>query len=29
VPFGEATPDVTQFFEAYTIKNNACIWEAF
>jgi hypothetical protein len=29
VPFGEATPDVTQFFEAYSIKNNACIWEAF
>jgi hypothetical protein len=29
VPFGEATPDVTQFFEAYTIKDNACIWEAF
>jgi hypothetical protein len=29
VPFGEAAPDVTQFFEAYTIQDNACIWEAF
>lgn len=29
VPFGEAAPDATQFFEAYTIRDNACIWEAF
>lgn len=29
VPFGEADPEATQFFEAYRIENNACIWEAF
>jgi Family of unknown function (DUF6497) len=29
VPFGEAAPDVTQFFEAYSIKDGACIWEVF
>lgn len=29
VPFGEAAPDATQFFEAYSIRDNACIWEAF
>lgn len=29
VPFGEAAPDVTQFFEAYKIEGDACIWEAF
>lgn len=29
LPFGEAAPDATQFFEAYTIKGNTCIWEAF
>ena len=29
VPFGEAAPDATQFFEAYTIEGNTCIWEAF
>ncbi len=29
VPFGEAAPDITQFFEAYTLKNGACIWEVF
>ncbi|WP_309664398.1 DUF6497 family protein [Tabrizicola sp.] len=28
-PFGEAAPDVTQFFEAYTLKDDACIWEVF
>lgn len=27
--FGEAAPDVVQFFEAYRIENGACIWAAF
>ena len=29
VPFGEAAPDVVQFFESYRIKNGACVWEVF
>lgn len=29
VPFGEAAPDVTQFFEAYAIEGGACIWQVF
>ena len=29
LPFGAPTPDATQFFEAYRIENDACIWEAF
>ncbi|MDB5660085.1 MAG: hypothetical protein JWS10_2700 [Cypionkella sp.] len=29
VPFGEAAPEATQFFEAYQIDGDACIWEAF
>jgi len=29
VPFGEAAPDATQFFEAYSIDGDACIWEVF
>lgn len=29
VPFGESDPDATQFFEAYSIENGACIWEMF
>lgn len=29
VPFGEASPDVVQFFEAYRIEDGACIWAAF
>lgn len=29
VPFGESAPDATQYFEAYRIENNTCIWEAF
>ncbi len=29
VPFGEAAPDVTQFFEAYRVEDGACIWEVF
>jgi Family of unknown function (DUF6497) len=29
VPFGEAAPEATQYFEAYRIEDGACIWEAF
>lgn len=29
VPFGEADPEATQFFEAYSIADGRCIWEAF
>ncbi|MGL4236813.1 DUF6497 family protein [Tabrizicola sp.] len=29
VPFGEAAPDVVQFFESYRIENGACVWEVF
>lgn len=29
LPFGEPSPDATQFFEAYRIENGACVWEAF
>lgn len=29
VPFGQAAPEVTQFFEAYSIDGATCIWEAF
>jgi Family of unknown function (DUF6497) len=29
VPFGEAAPDATQFFEAYRIEDGACVWEIY
>ncbi|SHH28996.1 DUF6497 family protein [Marivita hallyeonensis] len=29
IEFGEASPDVTQFFEAYRIENGSCILEFF
>ena len=29
VPFGEAAPDVVQFFESYRPENDACVWEVF
>lgn len=29
VPFGEADPEATQFFEAYRVEDGTCIWEAF
>lgn len=29
VDFGEAVPEATQFFEAYSIEDGNCIWEAF
>ena len=25
--FGQADPEVTQFFEAYSVSDNQCIWE--
>ena len=27
--FGEAAPDVVQFFESYRIEDGACVWELF
>ncbi len=29
VAFGQSNPEATQFFEAYRIEDNACIWEVF
>ncbi|SMX28984.1 hypothetical protein TRP8649_03112 [Pelagimonas phthalicica] len=29
VEFGVMTPDVTQFFESYSVENDLCIWEVF
>lgn len=29
VPFGEAAPEVTQFFEAYAIRDGQCVREVF
>lgn len=29
LPFGEAAPEIVQFFEAYRVENSACIWVAF
>ncbi|MEP2030949.1 MAG: DUF6497 family protein [Paracoccaceae bacterium] len=29
VEFGSSDPDATQFFDAYSIKDSTCIWEAF
>ena len=29
VPFGEAAPDATQYFQAYTIADGTCVWEVF
>jgi hypothetical protein len=28
-PFGEAAPDVVQFFESFRVENGACVWEVF
>lgn len=27
LPFGEIAPDVTQFFQPFSIQENRCIWE--
>ncbi len=29
VPFGEAAPDVVQFFEAYRVEDGLCVWSPF
>ena len=29
VPFGETLPEVTQFFEAFSVKDGTCVWEMF
>jgi Family of unknown function (DUF6497) len=29
VPFGDAAPDVVQFFESYRVENSLCIWEVY
>lgn len=29
LPFGEAAPEATQYFEAFRIENGSCIWEVF
>lgn len=29
VPFGESDPEATQYFEAYKLVGDDCIWEAF
>ncbi len=29
VPFGETAPDATQYFEAFSLVEGACIWEPF
>jgi hypothetical protein len=29
VSFGEAHPDVTQLFEAYSLQDGECVWEVF
>lgn len=29
VPFGDAAPDVVQFFESFRVENGACVWEVF
>ncbi|MBR9893589.1 acetolactate synthase [bacterium] len=29
VEFGVASPDVIQYFEAYSVSDDRCIWEAF
>lgn len=29
VPFGQADPDATQFFDAFTVQDGTCMWEEF
>lgn len=29
VPFGEAAPEATQFFEAFSLQDGTCIWEIY
>jgi hypothetical protein len=29
IPFGEASPDATQYFEAYSIVDGECVWDIY
>lgn len=29
VPFGQADPEATQFFETFRLENGACVWQEF
>jgi hypothetical protein len=29
VPFGQTDPEATQFFEAYSLQGDTCVWEMF
>ncbi len=29
VPFGEARPDATQFFNSYSIEDGSCVWDVY
>ncbi|MDA7420717.1 DUF6497 family protein [Tritonibacter multivorans] len=29
VPFGQAAPEVSQFFESYRLVDGACVWEGY
>ncbi|MCT4371201.1 acetolactate synthase [Yangia mangrovi] len=29
VAYGESRPEIRQYFEAYSPRNGACVWEAF
>jgi hypothetical protein len=29
VSFGDAAPDVVQFFESYRVEDGACVWEVY
>ena len=29
LPFGEAHPEATQFFEAYSLQDGQCVWDMF
>jgi hypothetical protein len=29
LPFGEAAPEITQYFQPYSVADGACIWEDF
>lgn len=29
VAFGQAAPEATQFFEAYSIEDGVCVWQVF
>lgn len=29
LPFGQAAPEATQFFEAFRVEGDTCIWEPF